>query len=84
VDSNAALRQHAYPSYVVAGELVATAVVQQLREEPEFEKDVACAKQEHAAEGRSDGKLTPACEARELQLMSKEQPLSESGQSHYQ
>ena len=59
-----------YPSDVVGGELVATAVVERLHGDSEFEKDLACAKQEHAAEGRSSEKLTPTCEARKAQLIS--------------
>jgi acid phosphatase (class A) len=59
-----------YPSDVVGGELVATAVVERLHGDSEFEKDLACAKQEHVAGGRPNEKLTPNCEARKAQLIS--------------
>jgi acid phosphatase (class A) len=60
-----------YPSDVVGGQLVATAVVARLQADSEFNQDLACARQEHASEIKSDEKLTPTCEARKTQLPSR-------------
>jgi hypothetical protein len=57
-----------YPSDIVGGQLVATAVVARLHAEAEFNRDLDCARQELATELKPDEKLTPACEVRKTQL----------------
>lgn len=60
-----------YPSDVVAGQLVATAVVARLHADPEFNEDLDCARQEHAAVLKPGELLSPACQIRRTQLTSK-------------
>ena len=61
-----------YPSDVAGGQLVATAVVARLNADPEFNQDLNCVRQEHAAALKTGESLTPACQRRKAQLASKE------------
>jgi acid phosphatase (class A) len=63
-----------YPSDIVGGQLVATAVVTRLHADPEFEQDLDCVQQEHAVEAKPGSKLTSVCQRRETQLTSKHEP----------
>ena len=56
-----------YPSDIAGGELVATAVVERLHGEPEFEKDLACAKEEHSIALHTREKLSSTCRQHEEQ-----------------
>jgi acid phosphatase (class A) len=51
-----------YPSDIAGGQLIATAVVARLHADPEFNKDLDCAQQEHAAALKSGAR--PANHAR--------------------
>jgi acid phosphatase (class A) len=63
-----------YPSDIVGGELVATAVVERLHGEPEFEKDLTCAKEEHFVALHGGGGLSHACQQRKAQLGEAQAP----------
>ena len=56
-----------YPSDVVGGQLVATAVVARLHTNLEFEEDLGCAKEEHTAVLKGNSQLSPECQLREAQ-----------------
>lgn len=55
-----------YPSDVVGGQLVATAAVARLHTDVEFEEDLQCAKDEHAA-SKGGKAVSPSCQLREAQ-----------------
>lgn len=56
-----------YPSDIVGGQLVATAVVTRLHADPEFKKDLACAEEEHSVTLHTRGKLSSTCTQDEAQ-----------------
>jgi acid phosphatase (class A) len=67
-----------YPSDIAGGELIATAVVGRLHGEPEFEKDLACAKEEHSVALHPGEKLSHACRQREAQPGQAQAPTIQS------
>jgi acid phosphatase (class A) len=67
-----------YPSDIVGGELVATAVVERLHGEPEFEKDLTCAKEEHSVTLHPREKLSSTCRRHEAQQGEAAAPVTQS------
>jgi acid phosphatase (class A) len=57
-----------FPSDVAAGEIVATAVVEQLHTVPEFTRDLTCAHQEYRAAVQPSAQLSSECTAMEKSL----------------
>jgi acid phosphatase (class A) len=51
-----------YPSDVIGGQLVATAVVARLHADPEFEKDLGCAKDEHSSALKGSSRFSRSCQ----------------------
>jgi acid phosphatase (class A) len=60
-----------YPSDIVGGQLVATAVVAWLHSVPQFSRDLGCAKQEHLATIRPGAQISSECKASENEMNSK-------------
>lgn len=67
-----------YPSDIVGGELVATAVVERLHGEPEFENDLTCAKEEHSVALHIREKLSSSCRHHEVQQGEAPAPVTQS------
>lgn len=57
-----------YPSDVVAGQVIATAVVEQLHSVREFSRDLACAKEEYRATEHPNAQMSAECLAVEKEL----------------
>ena len=67
-----------YPSDIVGGQLIATAVVARLQANAEFKRDLDCAKEEHSIAVHPGGELSHACRQRETQLGQMQAPMVES------
>jgi hypothetical protein len=63
-----------YPSDIVGGHLVATAVMERLHSDAEFKRDLACAKEEHSIALHPGEELSPACRQRQSQLGQAQAP----------
>lgn len=66
-----------YPSDIEGGQLVATAVVARLHADPEFKRDLACAKEERSVALHPGEELSHTCRQREAQLARIQAPTVE-------
>jgi acid phosphatase (class A) len=67
-----------YPSDLVGGQLVATAVVARLHSDAEFKKDLTCAKEEHSVALHPGEELSRSCRQRQAQLGQAPAPTAQS------